>query len=534
MSSDGTHRNKVSSSSAAAEPIDKVAPKKQWDREQQQRATGILQEEKQRINYPAVKRGGGALSQQQHCALVSKEATVPAHPHHPRRDEKKHWHEKELKRPHPGASLRRKVVGATNEIPRGQAKLAKLSRFVTSLQAGTTGDRAVSSSSVHAAADQPHDFAEPHTEAFRSRLNVAQRSDENLEEQIAAHEIIGGHGRHEESFLPAPIIQRQTLAEAMPVNEESRRHLPQAQQVNVIETEAAAARKRTIALRKALVLFAVGIFVLSAVVLLSVFLLRNDKSNNITSANETRPNTNAPTSLEGRVYALLPDYTVTSLEDPDSPQSQAYEWLLQDPALDTYSDWRILQRFALAAFFFGTGGPDWFNNIQWLDYNHHECQWHARDSFLSSTAFNQTGGTFSRVNITWVELEYANPCEEENPSQNINQGIYYHLWQWANLLEGTIPPELCLLTNLRSISLYSNRLLAGTLPSCIGSLSQLEALSVGSASISGKIPTEIGTIKNLSSLLLMANQLTGPIPSEAGLLTSLANLLLDDNVSEIV
>ena len=91
-----------------------------------------------------------------------------------------------------------------------------------------------------------------------------------------------------------------------------------------------------------------------------------------------------------------------------------------------------------------------------------------------------------------------------------------------NGLTGTIPSELGSLTNLRSLHLSANGL-TGSIPAELGSLANLETLELSNNELMGSIPEELGLLGNLRSLDLSDNDLMGPIPEELGLL-GLANL----------
>ena len=75
------------------------------------------------------------------------------------------------------------------------------------------------------------------------------------------------------------------------------------------------------------------------------------------------------------VQGLLPKETLKELERPTTAQAQAYQWLLEDPFAETYTDARLLQRFALATLYFATNGDDWYNATNWVSYELHECEW---------------------------------------------------------------------------------------------------------------------------------------------------------------
>jgi hypothetical protein len=219
------------------------------------------------------------------------------------------------------------------------------------------------------------------------------------------------------------------------------------------------------------------------------------------STTETAPPPTALVITEQHVMNLLPNYTMDSLQDPESPQSKAFQWILDDTSHANYPDSRILQRFGLATFYHATGGDSWLDNTNWLNHSVHECQWFS--------------GSVS---------QYA--CNSF-PSSD----VFRNLWLVDNGLEGTLPPELYLLSSLESITLARNNLLTGTISTSIGQLSSLKGLALGVTGIDGTIPSEIGSLQNISTLMLLSSRLRGALPSELGMLLNLELLYLNWNVS---
>jgi hypothetical protein len=103
--------------------------------------------------------------------------------------------------------------------------------------------------------------------------------------------------------------------------------------------------------------------------------------------------------------------------DPLSNQSRALEWIVSDQ-LSTdpiLTESRILQRFALATLFFSTSGANWTNSTEWLTSSH-ECDWyHPQTNYV---------------------------CDEN--------GLMHTLQMDENGLTGTLPPELAIITSLRT------------------------------------------------------------------------------------
>ena len=94
--------------------------------------------------------------------------------------------------------------------------------------------------------------------------------------------------------------------------------------------------------------------------------------------------------------------------------------------------------------------------------------------------------------------------------------------------DGTIPTELGSLTNLTRLNL-SNNDLNGSIPTELGNLTSLATLELQSNDLNGSIPTELGSLTSLRWLYLGSNDLTGSIPTELGSLTALRGMFLQDN-----
>ena len=313
------------------------------------------------------------------------------------------------------------------------------------------------------------------------------------------------------------------LAVANPCNSTNILDLPLAHQIDQDEAEAkdimqTTKRRRIIGVLALAFLIFVGVTV--TVVLL--VLLQGGSSNDATTSvplftptNSSNPSQAAPTtqsSKENYVWAWLPDYTLDAMKEPDSPQSLAYRFIVEDASLSNYSDWRIRQRFALATFFYATGGEDWRESTNWLNYSHHECDWWSQPSYGISLGDLRD------------EVFYPNPCDR-GPTNPNPFGVYKHLWQWENGLQGTLPPEVFWLTSLRTISIYKNAL-EGRIPSTIGHLSDFLGLNIGVTLLTGGIPSEVGLMTTTKYVAATGTALANTIPSELGLLSNLRYLVL--------
>lgn len=242
----------------------------------------------------------------------------------------------------------------------------------------------------------------------------------------------------------------------------------------------------------------------------------------------------SPSSMpsESRILSLLPDHTITRIRsDPESPQALAFEWMLADPNLTSYSSARLIQRFALVTFFHATNGFDWANNANWLSYDHHECLWFASD-FEEAIASGYVGDPYVIEHNPLVSRlsNESFPCAHDWAAGD--DDTYQHLWLFFNKLNGQIPEELYLLTSLKSIVFLADPLVGSTLSTSIGQLTNMEMLVMAHSGISGTIPTQVGKLSSsLHTLHVFANQLQGTIPSQLGLLSAgfTGDLGLDGN-----
>ena len=172
-----------------------------------------------------------------------------------------------------------------------------------------------------------------------------------------------------------------------------------------------------------------------------------------------------PQEYVKQLKALLPDFSTTAIEqDQIGPQAKAFAWLTLDESFSNYTDETLIQRFAMATFYFATDGPNWRKSVGWLDYTD-DCSWH-----------NEADNFFDSV-----------PCKN---------GKRIALTLQDNQLLASLPPEIGLLSHLEMLALYDNQL-------------------------GGQIPSEVGRLTSLKSLLLYGNDWTGTIPTTIGRMTEL-------------
>ena len=197
----------------------------------------------------------------------------------------------------------------------------------------------------------------------------------------------------------------------------------------------------------------------------------------------------------------------------------------------------VVDRDVLVAIFLATEGRNWRDSHLWLS-TRPIGEWHGvtvdengRVTRLELAENNLNGeippdlGMFS--NLQTLEL-WGNELSGEIPLELGNLSNLQTLQLGSNELSGEIPPELGLLSNLKELHLSQNQLI-GAIPPELGDLLSLQQLILHKNQLSGEIPNELGNLDYLSSLFLDGNRLTGNIPPELGNLLHLQVMSLYDN-----
>src|SRR3990172_5191534 len=153
------------------------------------------------------------------------------------------------------------------------------------------------------------------------------------------------------------------------------------------------------------------------------------------------------------------------------------------------------------------------------------------DSLALVALYNATGGSswsYPVTDKTWLQ----------RPVRDWLGVILFNCRVWSLSLNstnlvGTLPNDLGNLTAAKTISINGqsedNGDLHGPIPGILGTLDNLETLSLNNNNLSGEIPAELGELANLTVLSLSGNRLEGPIPPELGNATNLWGLNLSFN-----
>jgi len=170
-----------------------------------------------------------------------------------------------------------------------------------------------------------------------------------------------------------------------------------------------------------------------------------------------------------------------------------------------HRDWTVLRVLYQA-----TNGANWRNSTNWLT-GAPMGDWYGVDT---------EGG-----NVTVLDLTY-NGLVGPIPSRLGDLAELTVLDLRFNDLSGPIPPELGNLTKLRRLDFggyapYDSRL-TGPIPPELGNLTDLRILDLGANTLSGPVPAGLSRMSGLRQLVLSSNEeMAGSLPSE---LTSLREL----------
>lgn len=183
------------------------------------------------------------------------------------------------------------------------------------------------------------------------------------------------------------------------------------------------------------------------------------------------------------------------LQNDTTSQGQAIQWLInEDKANRCPDNPKLIQRWAMATFYFATGGEQWFRcsrNTSATDNCGANPPFAGDDRFLSERNECFWAGIKCSVDgcVTEIEFEYNN-------------------------LVGSIPTELGLLSDLELLGM-ENGGLGGPIPSQLGQLSNLYFIDMDYNELSGSLPTELYQLTLLEQLDLNSNLLTGNIEGAA-------------------
>ena len=193
---------------------------------------------------------------------------------------------------------------------------------------------------------------------------------------------------------------------------------------------------------------------------------------------------------------------------PNTPQSDAFGWIVDDDAAQLCpDDASIVQRYALAVFYYSTEGNDWFTCSAPAEFD--QASIDLANASCNLTTTNATEIFPNDVRGTDAWLTPGSECQ----------------WGGVSCYGTDSGPDAFKL----SVIEFEENGLGGTLPAEMGALGSIRFLALERGSISGTIPSSFGNLKSLLLLDLDFNYLTGTLPDSIWTLDSLRQLDLNDN-----
>jgi len=199
----------------------------------------------------------------------------------------------------------------------------------------------------------------------------------------------------------------------------------------------------------------------------------------------------------------------TSYTSTDEAQERARNWIINEDPLGLNGDSaNLVQRYALATFYFATGG-----DTHWYD-----C---SRNATVTDCNVDEQKTRFlsGENECNWFGVT----CEKDDDDDVVNQiDLAY------NDLNGTLPIEIGLLKSLSQLILVGNYL-TGTIPESIGQLNDLTQLQMGENYFNGTLPDSLYQIQSLEVISFYYNELSGTVPERIGDMRNLKGFWMYNN-----
>jgi hypothetical protein len=197
--------------------------------------------------------------------------------------------------------------------------------------------------------------------------------------------------------------------------------------------------------------------------------------------------------------------TTQQLTTEGTAQYHALSWLSNVDKTNPDNP-HILQRYAMAVFFYSTSGSS--------DHVNHVSGWQDQESWMTGKGI-----------CIWYGVE----CQMSDNGPRFNgNGAVTSLNMTGNSVGGSLPSELTALNELLVLDLSNNKL-TGTLPAALSSMKSLRDLMLSNNELQGRLPSEYGKFANLRMLHLGKNKLNGAIPRDLEHVATLRQLGLENN-----
>ena len=232
---------------------------------------------------------------------------------------------------------------------------------------------------------------------------------------------------------------------------------------------------------------------------------------------------------------VIPPGTMAVFSMTDTCQSRVRDWLRSSSADLKYDTERIRQRFALGVIYCELDGHLWLENQMWLS-DVHECDWYNR--LPSDRKGEYDTSSYSIVNRTGSYPFKLHPLYDTCNTEGQLEVLILD----RNHLQGTLPSELSMLTELKILDL-SHNFLSGTIPYDLSALSKLQYVDLSHNMFSvindnmdvdwsyrNPVPELFFRFPKVKYLDLSSNNFDGEIPNDTPVrMQNLQHLNLQNN-----
>eukprot|EP00545_Synedropsis_sp_CCMP1620_P007559 CAMPEP_0119003380 /NCGR_PEP_ID=MMETSP1176-20130426/527_1 /TAXON_ID=265551 /ORGANISM="Synedropsis recta cf, Strain CCMP1620" /LENGTH=426 /DNA_ID=CAMNT_0006954979 /DNA_START=169 /DNA_END=1449 /DNA_ORIENTATION=+ len=217
----------------------------------------------------------------------------------------------------------------------------------------------------------------------------------------------------------------------------------------------------------------------------------------------------------------------SGLGNSNHHQGKAFNWIFESS--DGMERSQILQRYALAAFYYATNGvetkytpvnpPAWVSSVNWLS-DQHECEW-------------QGVQCSSRMKVNGISME-KNQLTGAIPGDLVLLRDHLETLDFTSNLLYMLAPQFSVLEKMEKLEtiLMNDNYISTTdgIPSSIGSCSALTKLRLSYNLIGGSLDAQMFRgLSKLTHLEVESNFLTGNIPNAIGNLENLVYLYMRRN-----
>ena len=236
----------------------------------------------------------------------------------------------------------------------------------------------------------------------------------------------------------------------------------------------------------------------------------------VSNAPSISPTKSRETLIRERL--LLEGVSADALDDPSSPQSKAFTFIIDLDGMELASDApTLIQRYSMVTLYYSTNGDNWVDRSGWLTY-HNECTWYGVEECNSEGM------------ITTIYLSKYDSLSLLRAGQMliITYMMYVLSTTVFNNLTGELPFEVGLLDLVTDFYVAFNGITS--LSPNIGDMESLRVVMLMVNSITGTIPTTFGNLQNMERLNINENLFTGSFPSEIGRLHKLIDIFAYENL----